>query len=618
MGRDICMSSPGSASMELPDGLKPWHSWLQWFESELAVELGTLIRRIQPMLGRFQGEVRGGQAEPHGLDDLRRRGRYERLLSTEWLLAEELPDEFLRRAASSEHLFLAPRPRVREARKGIVAIFDSGPLQLGAPRVGQLALWILLARRAAETGGALQWGVLQAPGKLHAADGVRQLKALMKSRSFVVGDAGHTKAWAQALAELPHPPGESWLIGASSAEQPVAQRWTSHRICLRRAVHGEALEVSLDGQVSVRHAALPLPAAKVAMPLLRGEFIAVAPDALHQHHRGRIALQRQPLISVQGTHVAVQLLDEPGVMVFPVAASAKQKGRPRYQRWGERLEPLSVMFRGKRVGALLSFERSMYFWQIPGLNSFLAPDPEVFRAPPGLGAWLPSAWLYSAQKLCVCVLDRDGQLVAWEASRNGAPLPDEGSFRTIDRQVAGMAQWSDGGLVYAAVRSNQLVLCRLGIDSMPSTALTICASVEEPVVHFAGGRLWKHGLGGCAVRLSSSDKELEKWRIYEPILSWTGFDLSIRGGIALVHDTKNARFAMLSLSPERTTLTLHSNGHHPETVYTAPERIEKISVCPNTGLAVMLTMHKKIILYMVPERALRAVLHGEGAGDAVA
>ena len=621
-----------ATTTELPEALRPWHPWLEWFGAELAAELGVLIQRMQPLLGRFQGEVRGGQPEPDGLDDLRRRGRYERLLSTEWLLADELPDEFLRRAASSEHLFLAPRPRAREAEKGIVAIFDAGPLQLGAPRLGQLALWILLARRAAQTGGALQWGVLQVPGKLHDAQDARQLKALMKSRSFEVGDPEQAGAWQAALAELPHPPGESWLIGAAPVEQPQAARWTSHRIRLCRAVQGDVLEVSLSGRAGLRNAALPLPSVKTAVPLLKGEFATVVPATVHQRHRGRISLQRPPLISPRGTHVAVQLLDEPGVVVFPVASLAQRKpGKPRYQRWGDQLTPLTAMFAGKRFGALLGFERSMYFWQIQGLGSFIAPEVDVFRAPPGLGLWLPSAWLQDAQKQCVCVLDKDDRLVTWEASRGGIPSLEPRPPKLIDRQVVGMLQWSDRELVYAVIRSNLLVLCRLGLEVSSSTLLTVSTRVEDTVVLFGGGMQWKRGIGSCAVRIAAVTSGNETWRIYEPTplavsvgrryseasKVWTSFELTIHRGIALVHDTRNARFAMLSLSPDRTALLLHAKDERPELVYTAPERIEKISVCPNTGLAVMLTVRKKVIFYVVPERALRAVLHGEGADDAV-
>ncbi|RQO52816.1 hypothetical protein DBV14_15735 [Variovorax sp. KBW07] len=625
------MSTTTATATELPEALKPWHPWLEWFGLEIAAELGALIQRMQPLLGRFQGQTRGGQPEPDGLDDLRRRGRYERLLSTEWLLADELPDEFLRRAASSEHLFLAPRPRSREAEKGIVAIFDAGPLQLGASRLGQLALWILLARRAALSGGALRWGVLQLPGQLHDAHDARQLKALMKSRNFVVGDAGQGEAWREALAELPHPPGESWLIGAAPVEPPMAERWTSHRIRLCRAVQGDVLEVSLSGRDALRHAQLPLPSVKAAVPLLKGEFAQAAPATVHQRHRGRISLQRPPLISSQGTHVAVQLLDEPGVVVFPVASLAQRKaGKPRYQRWGDRLEPLTAMFAGKRLGALLGFERSMYFWQVQGLGNFVAPEPEVFRAPPGLGVWLPSVWLHSAQKQCVCVIDRDGRLVAWEALRNSTPSLEPGPPKLVDQRVVGMLQWADGGLVYATIRSKQLVLCYLGVEVSPSTVLTVCAGADDTVVLFGGGTQWRRGIGSCAVRTYSTTSGNETWRVYEPTplattagmrhveasRAWTSFELNIHRGVALVHDTKKARFVMLSLSPERTALVLHAKDASPEVIYVAPERIEKISVCPNTGLAVMLTVHKKVIFYVVPERSLRAVLHGEGASDA--
>ena len=134
--------------MQLPDALQPWRPWLGWFTPDLAAELGQLVGRLHPLLGRFRNGSLHGDPEPDGLDDLRQRGSYERLLNSEWLLAGDLPDEFLRRAASGEHLFLAPRPRASQVDRFIVALFDAGPWQLGAPRLAQMAMWILLARRA--------------------------------------------------------------------------------------------------------------------------------------------------------------------------------------------------------------------------------------------------------------------------------------------------------------------------------------------------------------------------------------------------------------------------------------------------------------------------------------
>ena len=63
-------------------------------------------------------------------------------------------------ATRIEHLFLSPRREVRKADARIVALFDTGPAQLGAPRLVQIALWILLARRAEAAGLEFRWGTL--------------------------------------------------------------------------------------------------------------------------------------------------------------------------------------------------------------------------------------------------------------------------------------------------------------------------------------------------------------------------------------------------------------------------------------------------------------------------
>jgi hypothetical protein len=622
---------------ELPDALQPWGPWLAWFAPDMAAELGALVQRMQPLLGRFRGHTRGGVPEPDGLDDLRRRGPYERLLATEWLLADELPDEFLRRAAASEHLFLAPRPRAREAEKSIVAIFDAGPLQFGAPRLGQIALWILLARRAAQIGGVFQWGVLQLPGALDGGNEAKNLRSLLKARDFEVASPMHVSGWQEVLSSLERAPGETWLIGAAPAEQPAGERWTSHRVCLQRAVLGDVLEVSLGERGGLRRAQLPLPSAKAGALLLRGEFMERVPQAVHRQHRGRISLQRPPIISHSGQHVAVQLLDEAGLLVFPVPVEGQRKAaRPKYQHWGQSLVPLSVMFLGKRSGALLSNahsmhaggERSMHFWQMPGLGSFAAPEPTEFRAPPGLAVWLPSAWLRDGNSQRVCMLDRDRRLVAWNLQPGVAPKPEEGAPTLVDAEVLGMSQWSESHLVYAAVHGNQLVLRRLGAAGGQRSETVLCARPDETAVLFASGWQWKSGVGGVAVRTTAEPaRSAETWRIHEPDPAsaggrhgafpqkWRVFDVRASRALALVDDVKHSRHALLSLSPSLDGLDLHSKDGT-ETVYKAPERIEKVSVSPSTGLAVMLTVHKKIIVYAVPQRALRAVLHGEGASDA--
>ena len=135
-------------SQPLPDALRPWSTWLAPLDATLALALGALLVSLEPLLGTPRGALVDGEREPDGLGDLSRRGPYHRLLATEWALADEVPDEFLRRAASHEHLFLAPRMVSRRHGASLVAVFDAGPAQWGGPRLAHLALWILLARRA--------------------------------------------------------------------------------------------------------------------------------------------------------------------------------------------------------------------------------------------------------------------------------------------------------------------------------------------------------------------------------------------------------------------------------------------------------------------------------------
>ncbi|SFQ15249.1 hypothetical protein SAMN05443579_12524 [Variovorax sp. PDC80] len=617
------------AATELPEALRPWHPWLAWFAPELTGELGALLQRMQPLLGRFRGQVKATAPEFDGLDDLRRRGRYERLLATEWLLADELPDEFLRRAASSEHLFLAPRPRAREAEKGIVALFDAGPLQWGAPRLGQLALWILLARRAAQTGSLLQWGTLQQPGVLRDAQDAKQLRALLLGRSFVPADAAQAAAWRLALEKLERAPGECWLIGEAAVDPPAAERWTSHRVRLRRAVQGDVLEVSLSDVAGVRHAQLPLPATKAAVRLLKGEFAPSPPKDLHQRHRARVSLQRPPVIGWQGRHVAVPLLDQPGAAVYFVPQQGQKKaGKIGHQHWRDQAAPLALAFGGKRLGGVLNSEAAMYFWQVPGLAAIVeAQEEDRLSAPPGLGVWLPMAWLRHRGVQKVCLLDRAGRLVSWTARAASRPKPEEASPALVERSVLCISQWADDALVYVARRSGQLMLCRLSVDTGPATVLPIGTAPEDTRVFLAGGRHWRLGLGACAVRLSADDggEGRERWRIHAPNPdyrgpyrehphAWHAFEIGAHKAIALIFDAHRGRFAMTGLSSDRSALVLHSSAGA-ETVYHAPERIEKIAVCPNTGLAAMLTLHRQLILFDLSLRVLLGFFHAEGGAN---
>ena len=131
---------------------------------------------------------------PHGTPDghagIDTRGLYDRLLATEWALLEELPDEFLRRAVSGEHLFLQQAYQDLAAARQSIVLFDAGPDQLGAPRLAHLAILIVLAQRAAAHDASLQWGTFQDRDN-HLADGRDQIeRARPASRSMRATSCG--------------------------------------------------------------------------------------------------------------------------------------------------------------------------------------------------------------------------------------------------------------------------------------------------------------------------------------------------------------------------------------------------------------------------------------------
>src|SRR4051794_12554022 len=147
----------------LPRTLEPWRSSLEALAPDLVGGFSPLVQRLALAIGAYPAQSRRGDGEPDGYDGLARRGLYDRLLATEWLLASELPEEFLRRATSGEHAFLQLAHQVPSGGRRSLALFDAGPAQLGTPRIAHLAALIVLAHRAERAGVAFAWGILQLP-----------------------------------------------------------------------------------------------------------------------------------------------------------------------------------------------------------------------------------------------------------------------------------------------------------------------------------------------------------------------------------------------------------------------------------------------------------------------
>lgn len=257
---------------ELPRNIAGWSEPLAILREELVGELSVWLPRLATLFGPMRSQDQAGQVTVDGVSGLSRRGSYERLLASEWAIRSAAPLEFLRRAAGSEHLFVDLKRQEPAGSRRCLVLLDSGPDQLGVPRIVQLAALIVLARRAEAAGAELQWGCIQrsAHPPWDNADRIA-LGHLLKNRSAEPPTAEGFSAW---LASLDHPrPGdELWVLGGDAAAGLAPRGATI--LTITDPPHpadpiGVTLRRSGSGQ---RRLALPMPAAAHQATLLTRPF----------------------------------------------------------------------------------------------------------------------------------------------------------------------------------------------------------------------------------------------------------------------------------------------------------------------------------------------------------
>ncbi len=262
--------------MKLPGTLARWHPLLDVFQAELQPELARMASALELAIGRPRVNSSKAADEPSGFDGLSRRGTYERLLLTEWLMAEEAPLEFVRRAAGGEHSFLrlahdAPRGEFHTA-----AIFDAGPEQLGTPRIAHLAALIVLARRAENAKGSLVWCVAQQPDATYSLVDRATLENLLDGRSALetnIEQVQHARQVMERAAAMQ----EIWLIGGEHCAAIAAELRMNHlqvTDVLEPGAHQLEISVRQGRMGTARRIVLDLPPDAVCTRLLRDPFAA--------------------------------------------------------------------------------------------------------------------------------------------------------------------------------------------------------------------------------------------------------------------------------------------------------------------------------------------------------
>ncbi|MDC8013990.1 hypothetical protein [Tahibacter soli] len=560
--------------MRLPAALAPWYGWLSWFDDKVAAALGPMLVALDPLLGLPGPRLVQNAHEPDGVDGLQRRGNYERLLVSEWAMADAMPDEFLRRAAGGEHLFLAPRMRAPRVDRELVALFDAGPEQLGAPRLVHIALWILLARRAERAGARFCWGVLQAPGTIVDAQSPATLRQLLEARSFERASDAHRDAWRAALAASV---GERWSIGA----QPDVD--ATHAATIRLRYTGE-IDVAVGARRAPRRTTLQPPRDDLAVRLLQGRFAPVAEPGDTVPGRWRFARQPAPLFSWRGNHIAVQQVGTDAVFVLHVTGNARKRQAPRRvdASWVGQLVAATVS--ENRWGGIVALGDEIGLWNGSGVRRVPRPGDDALRLVPGQADRL---WCerFGGGVVSYVMLDDARRLVRWRESSAGV------RFDTIAQHVVGAVRAGQERLAYVTFHERRADL-HYWRDNGHARHVARLARVEATTrplrCELAGARLrsvwhgavaieWRSEVVGdemrhwslVAVRTDRDDLSLQRIR--------TDADWKVIGPVRSTHDHAVDGFGLLAIDRRKHRLVVAGTSGHAE-LYAAGGEIATVGV----------------------------------------
>jgi hypothetical protein len=302
-----------------PTRLARWRSKLALFDAEVVRALCPMIAILERAIGPLGGDVEDTLGDPNGYDGVAPRGPYERLLASEWLLASEAPDEFIRRAAHREHLFLAlARPSSQRTKVSTVFV-DVGPDVFGSPRIALLATLLVLAERAVAAHATFAWATAQgddAPIEGETPDALAKRLLGAQTHMTVVRDAIAERV-ARATSV-----GEVWIVGSARAAQVASDLGISSvRVEDELEASTRALLIDVrEPKRAARSARLELPDDRTCVQILRDPFSRATAQRT-QASTGALALTR-PFVSMIGRRIFARL-EGGGVLSLPIPNSPR-------------------------------------------------------------------------------------------------------------------------------------------------------------------------------------------------------------------------------------------------------------------------------------------------------
>jgi hypothetical protein len=304
----------------LPDALTGWGPLLALFDSTIVTALAPMLDRLSRAIGPMRADDAEPSGDPAGYEGVAARGSYERLLPSEWLLADELPDEFLRRAVAREHLFYAVARERPRGRRAVTILVDVGPELFGTPRVAALAALLVLAHRARSARASFGWKLAQGQTDCVGDVGALEIRALLGARAAFICDEESLRTSVEAARQC----GEAWVVAGLQGSR-AAERLGASVVTVEDVIDANARELAVSVRVPgqpQRATRLPLPDERACLRVLRDPFPRLAPPTVRAKARGALVVAR-PLISPVTPNVFARLADG-GVLVLPLPRSKRQ------------------------------------------------------------------------------------------------------------------------------------------------------------------------------------------------------------------------------------------------------------------------------------------------------